>query len=252
MLWPLTAGAICLWRMAATRGTTPQCLVESINLPRPGCEAPFSRICPGGLAIDSADNLFVVAHLAAFLRLVRAGYEPPLPPDQLELWLSSETFETRLPSVDLTLAAHLELACRQSRTGTCSSRVERDRQIASIGSELLSRLSSDPAAAQQSMNKSSDHTVRGAIGFVAALISPKTHRVFITPAWTPLLESEGLACSHAKSLPEKIPIQMITLIALSRLIPMKGNYRIRKKHGRDISRGDGACLSFPERPVNLN
>ena len=38
---------------------------------------------------------------------------------------------------------------------------------------------------------------------------------------------------------------MITLIALSRLIPMKGNYRIRKKHGRDISRGDGACLSFP-------
>src|SRR6188472_566327 len=26
---------------------------------------------------------------------------------------------------------------------------------------------------------------------------------------------------------------------------MKGNYRIRKKHGRDISRGDGACLSFP-------
>ena len=38
---------------------------------------------------------------------------------------------------------------------------------------------------------------------------------------------------------------MITLIALSRLIPMKGNYRIRKKHGRDISRGDGARLSFP-------
>ena len=38
---------------------------------------------------------------------------------------------------------------------------------------------------------------------------------------------------------------MITLIALSRLIPMKGNYRIRKKHERDISRGDGACLSFP-------
>src|SRR6266496_5683129 len=38
---------------------------------------------------------------------------------------------------------------------------------------------------------------------------------------------------------------MITLIALSRLIAMKGNYRIRKKHGRDISRGDGACLSFP-------
>ena len=38
---------------------------------------------------------------------------------------------------------------------------------------------------------------------------------------------------------------MITLIALSRLIPMKGNYRIRKKHGQDISRGDGARLSFP-------
>ncbi len=38
---------------------------------------------------------------------------------------------------------------------------------------------------------------------------------------------------------------MITLIVLSRLIPMKGNYRIRKKHGRDISRGDGARLSFP-------
>ena len=39
---------------------------------------------------------------------------------------------------------------------------------------------------------------------------------------------------------------MITLLALSRLIPMKGNYRIMKKHGQDISREDGACLSFPE------
>src|SRR6478609_8339832 len=48
-----------------------------------------------------------------------------------------------------------------------------------------------------------------------------------------------------KAFPKKISIQMITLIALSRLIPMKGNYRIRKKHGRDISRGDGACLWFP-------
>ena len=38
---------------------------------------------------------------------------------------------------------------------------------------------------------------------------------------------------------------MITLVAVSRLIPMKGNYRIRKKHGQDISRGNGACLSFP-------
>ena len=38
---------------------------------------------------------------------------------------------------------------------------------------------------------------------------------------------------------------MITLIAVSRLIPMKGNYRIRKRHERDISREDGACLSFP-------
>ena len=38
---------------------------------------------------------------------------------------------------------------------------------------------------------------------------------------------------------------MITLIVLSRLIPMKGNYRIRKKHGQDISREDGARLSFP-------
>ena len=38
---------------------------------------------------------------------------------------------------------------------------------------------------------------------------------------------------------------MITLIAVSRFIPMKGNYRIRKKHGQDISRGDGARFSFP-------
>ena len=40
-----------------------------------------------GLAIDSADNLFVGgSHLktepgGTFLRLLRAGYEPPLPPD---------------------------------------------------------------------------------------------------------------------------------------------------------------------------
>ena len=77
--------------MAAIRGTTPQCLVQSINLPRPGCEAPFVSDMSGGLAIDSADNLFVGLQLAAFLRLLRAGCEPPLPPDQLELWLSSET-----------------------------------------------------------------------------------------------------------------------------------------------------------------
>ena len=38
---------------------------------------------------------------------------------------------------------------------------------------------------------------------------------------------------------------MITLIALFRFIAMKGNYRIRKKHEQDISRGDGARLSFP-------
>jgi len=37
---------------------------------------------------------------------------------------------------------------------------------------------------------------------------------------------------------------MITLIALSRLIPMKGNYGIEKKHAQDISRGDGVGLSF--------
>ena len=29
------------------------------------------------------------------------------------------------------------------------------------------------------------------------------------------------------------------------LMAMKGNYRIRKKHGQDISREDGARLSFP-------
>src|SRR4029077_2709157 len=28
--------------------------------------------------------------LAAFLRLLRAGYEPPLPPESLQLWLSSQ------------------------------------------------------------------------------------------------------------------------------------------------------------------
>ena len=38
---------------------------------------------------------------------------------------------------------------------------------------------------------------------------------------------------------------MITLVAVSRLIPMKGSYRIMKKHGQDISRRDGARLSFP-------
>jgi len=38
---------------------------------------------------------------------------------------------------------------------------------------------------------------------------------------------------------------MITLIAVSRLIPMKGNYRIMKNIKQDISAEDGVRLSVP-------
>jgi hypothetical protein len=38
---------------------------------------------------------------------------------------------------------------------------------------------------------------------------------------------------HAPALPKKISIQMITLIAVSHLIPMKGNYRIMKNKLRN-------------------
>ena len=68
----------------------PPAPVQSINLPRPGCEAPLSRICQV-VWLLTARTICLSGSLAAFLRLVRAGYEPPLPPDQLELWLSSET-----------------------------------------------------------------------------------------------------------------------------------------------------------------
>ena len=95
LLWPLIAGAICLWRMAATRGLPPSAWCESINLPRPGCEAPLSRICQA-VWLLTARTICLSGSLAAFLRLVRAGYEPPLPPDQLELWLSSETLRQTL------------------------------------------------------------------------------------------------------------------------------------------------------------
>src|SRR5438045_9357687 len=87
--------------MAAIRGPTPQWPVQSINLPRPGCEPPLSRIWEV-VWLLTARTICLSGSLAAFLRLVRAGYEPPLPPDQLELWLSSETLRQTLRRMILT------------------------------------------------------------------------------------------------------------------------------------------------------
>src|SRR5436190_131277 len=94
LVWPLTAQATCLRRSSA-RSTVVPAPAVSINLLRPGCEAPFSRICQA-VWLLTARTICLSDSLAAFLRLVRAGYEPPLPPDQLELWLSSETLRQQL------------------------------------------------------------------------------------------------------------------------------------------------------------
>ena len=49
---------------------------------------------PNGLAIDSADNLFVASIAATFLSLLLAECEPPLPPEWLQLWRSSQLSPT--------------------------------------------------------------------------------------------------------------------------------------------------------------
>ena len=45
---------------------------------------------------------------------------------------------------------------------------------------------------------------------------------------------------------------MITFIALSRLIPMKGNYGIGKNMDKTLVEEMARACRFPQRPVNLN
>jgi hypothetical protein len=48
-----------------------------------------------------------------------------------------------------------------------------------------------------------------------------------------------------KASPKKISIQVITLIALSRLIAMKGNYRIRKNMDETLVEETARACRFP-------
>src|SRR5213076_2151892 len=90
-VWLLTGRAICLWALEATSSSITQ--ERSINLLR----QEYDRLLPLAwlpqmLWLLTAETICLsqMGSPAVFLSLLRAGCEPPLPPDSLQLWLSSQ------------------------------------------------------------------------------------------------------------------------------------------------------------------
>jgi hypothetical protein len=72
----------------------------------------------------------------------------------------------------------------------------------------------------------------------------------VVPCSVGLTDGEIEISRTHKASSEKISIQMITLIAVFRLIPMKANYETKKKMNKTLAGKTAPASRFPERLMN--